>query len=65
MILSYFCSVAESLCRSNEPHLAIILASHEDHSFGLDAADLARCEIGKDAYLLADHVFRRILLCDT
>ena len=64
MILSYFRSVAESLLRSDETHLTVVLTSHEDHSLGLDATDLARCKIGEDADLLADHLLRRILLGD-
>ena len=63
--LSYFSTVTKSLLRCDESHLTVILTSHKDHSLGLDAADLARCEVGKDTYLLADHLLWRVLLCDT
>ena len=50
---TYLCAVLQSLLRGDETHLAVALACHQDHALGLDAADLARCKIGKDAYLLA------------
>ena len=62
--LSYFGSVAECLLRSDETHLSVILASHEDHTLRLDATDLARSKVRKDAYLLADHLLWRILFGD-
>ena len=64
-ILTNFSTVAKSLLRSDKTHLAIILTSHKDHTLGLDAADLTRSKVSKNTYLLAHHILRRILLCDS
>ena len=63
--LSYLCTIAKSLRRRNETHFAIILPSHKDHTLRLDATDLTRSKVCKDTDLLADHILRSILLCDT
>ena len=65
LMLSYLSTVAKSLRRRNEPHFAVILTSHKDHTLRLDAADLAWSKVGKNTYLLAYHLFWRILLGDT
>ena len=63
--LSNLSTVAESFLRCDETHLAVVLASHQDHSLGLDATDLAWSKVGKDTYLLSYHIFRSILFCNT
>ena len=65
MILTDFCSVAESFLWSDETHLAVVLTSHEDHALRLDTTNLAWCEVGKDTDLLAYHLLWRVLLGDT
>lgn len=65
MMLTYFSTVAKRLGRSDETHLAVVLTGHQDHTLGLDSTDLAWSQVGKDADLLAHHIFRRILLCNT
>ena len=64
MMLTDFSTIAESLRRCNETHLAVVLAGHEDHTLRLDATDLARSKVSKDTDLLADHLLWRILLGD-
>ena len=63
--LTNLSAVAEGLGRGYETHLAVVLTRHEDHSLGLDATDLAWSEVGQDAYLLANHLLRRVLLSNS
>ena len=57
-------SVAEFLLGSHDTHLAVRLLCHQYHALGLYAADLAGSQVGQDAYLLADHLLRGVVLGD-
>lgn len=63
--LSYGRAIHKGLLRGDEPHLAVTLTGHENHTLGLDAPDGARREIGENADLLSDHLLWAVVLSDT
>ena len=57
-------AVHDRFLRGDEAHFAVALLGHQDHTLGLDAADGAGSEVREDADLLAQHVFRAVVLGD-
>ena len=57
-------SVVQGLGRSDETHLAVTLARHQNHTLGLDAENGTRLQVRENADLLADHLLRSIELGD-
>ena len=64
-MLSDVGAVVESFGRGDETHLAVTLAGHENHAFGLYAENLTGLEVRKNTDLLAYHILWRIELGDS
>ena len=64
-MLSDVGAVVESFGRGDETHLAVTLAGHENHAFGLNAENLTGLEVCKNTDLLAYHILWRIELGDS